>query len=159
MTTINRLDRYLNEQNIRYQTVSHSHSKSSLQSAKTANILPMSLAKGVILEDHQGKHLMAVLPANAKLSLSVLNEERQATYHLMKEQQVYQLFDDCEHGAIPPVGNIYHMASVCDQSLTLLDEVYLEAGDHETLIKLDQAAFKKLMSHSQCFRFGMPVVH
>ncbi|MCE0494703.1 aminoacyl-tRNA deacylase [Vibrio salinus] len=159
MTIIARLDRYLNEQNIHYQTVSHSHSNSSWQSAKTANILPMNLAKGVILEDHEGKHLMAVLPANAKLSLSVLNEEMKATYHFVKEQQVYKLFDDCEHGAVPPVGNIYHMTSVCEQSLTELDHVYLEAGDHETLIKLDREAFRKLMNNSKCLRFGTPVFH
>ncbi len=159
MTTVTRLDRYLNEENIRYQTVSHSHSNSSWQSAKTANILPMSLAKGVILEDHEGKHLMAILPANAKLSLSVLNDELEANYHLVKEQQVYKLFEDCEHGAVPPVGNIYHMASVCDQSLTELDHVYLEAGDHETLIKLDKDAFRKLMGNSKCLRFGTPIFH
>ena len=105
------------------------------------DILPMSLAKGVVLEDHEGRHLMAVLPANAKVSLSVLNEELEAKYHLVKEQEVYRLFEDCEHGAIPPVGNIYHMAMVCDQFLTELDHVYLEAGDHETLIKLDKEAF------------------
>ncbi len=159
MTTVTRLNRYLNEHNIRFQTVNHPQSHSSWQSAQKANILPMSLAKGVVLEDHEGRHLMAVLPANAKVSLSVLNEELEAKYHLVKEQEVYRLFEDCEHGAIPPVGNIYHMAMVCDQFLTELDHVYLEAGDHETLIKLDKEAFGKLMSHSKCLRFGAQVFH
>ncbi len=159
MTTVTRLDRYLDEQNIRYQTVSHTHSNSSWQSAQKANILPMSLAKGVILEDHDGKHLMAILPANAKVSLSVLNDELQAKYHLVKEQEVYKLFEDCEHGAVPPVGSIYHMPMVCDQFLTELDHVYIEAGDHETLIKLDKKGFRQLMSPGKCLRFGAQVFH
>ncbi|MDW6004633.1 aminoacyl-tRNA deacylase [Vibrio mangrovi] len=159
MTIATRLEHYLTEHHIPYQTLNHSHSQSSLHSAVTANVPPMSLAKGIILEDHEGRHLMAVLPSNKKISLAALNEELQASYHLVKEQEVYQLFRDCENGAIPPVGSAYHMSVVCDTSLADLDDVYLEAGDHETLLKLDKTAFEQLMSNSKSCNFSRRIFH
>ena len=159
MTIATRLDNYLTEHHIRYQTVNHSHSNSSIHSAVAASIPPMSLAKGVILEDHEGRHLMAVLPANAKIRLSALNDEMRASYHLVKEHDVYQMFEDCEHGAVPPIGDAYHMSMVCDKALTELDCVYIEAGDHETLIRLDREAFRKLMSQSKCLSFSSEIFH
>ncbi|EGQ8311088.1 hypothetical protein GKA53_20205 [Vibrio parahaemolyticus] len=159
MTIATRLDEYLTEHNIHFQTVNHSHSNSSLQSGVAAGVPLMNIAKGVILEDHEGRHMMAVLPANNKISLSRLNDEFNATFHLVKERMVYRLFTDCEHGAIPPIGSPYHMATVCDERLANLEHVYLEAGDHETLIKLDRKAFKDLMNDCKYLRFSSEVLH
>ncbi|NDJ79625.1 MULTISPECIES: aminoacyl-tRNA deacylase [Vibrio] len=159
MTMSNRLDHYLTEHHIHFQTVNHSHSNSSLQSGVAAGIPLNNLAKGVILEDHQGRHMMAVLPANNKISLSRLNDELNASFHLIKEREVYRLFTDCDNGAIPPVGSAYHMATICDEMLANLEHVYLEAGDHETLIKLDKEAFRELMGESRFLRFSSQVFH
>ncbi|MDF2153359.1 YbaK/EbsC family protein [Vibrio sp. CAU 1672] len=159
MTIATRLDQYLTEHNIHFQTVNHSHSNSSLQSGVSAGIPLMNIAKGVILEDHQGHHMMAVLPANNKISLSRLNDEFNATFHLVKERMVYRMFTDCDHGAVPPVGSAYHMSTVCDESLANLDHVYLEAGDHETLVKLDHDAFIRLMEDCKFLRFSSDVLH
>lgn len=159
MTISTRLNQFLSDQHIAYQTVNHSHSNSSLHSAVAASIPLMHLAKSVVLEDHQGHHLMAVLPANAKISFSALNDELNANYHMVKERQVYHMFEDCEHGAIPPIGNAYHMGMVYDQALADLDHVYIEAGDHQTLIKLDQEAFSKLMRHGRQMHFASQIFH
>ena len=159
MTIATRIDNYLTEHQINYQTVNHDHSNSSVHSAIKASIPMMNLAKGVVLEDHEGRHMMAVLPADSKISLTALNEELHASFHLVNEQDVYRLFDDCDHGAVPPVGDAYHISMVCDKSLTELDYVYLEAGDHETLIKLDREAFRKLMSQSKYANFGNQIFH
>ncbi|WED24320.1 YbaK/EbsC family protein [Vibrio sp. JC009] len=159
MAVSDRIDRYMGEHHISYQTLTHRHSNSSLHSAFVASIPPMSLAKAVVLEDHEGRHLMAVLPSNSKISLSVLNEAYNATYHLVKEQEVYKLFEDCDRGAVPPIGSAYHMSVVCDEHLAQLDNVYLESGDHETLIKLDNQAFRKLMTHCRYLRFSSEVFH
>ncbi|GAA5645084.1 MULTISPECIES: aminoacyl-tRNA deacylase [Vibrio] len=159
MTMATRLSHYLNEHHIRFQTLSHEHSHSSLHSGIAAGVPLNHLAKGVVLEDHDGKHMMAILPANAKINLAILNDEMNATFHLVKEQEIYRMFNDCENGAIPPVGRAYHMAMVCDTSLTDLDHVYLEAGDHETLIMLDKTAFRRLMEHSKFIHFSSQVFH
>ncbi|SHO56969.1 aminoacyl-tRNA deacylase [Vibrio quintilis] len=160
MTIATRLDHYLSNNHIDFETVTHNHSHSSLHSAMAANILPVSLAKGVILEDHEGRHLMAVLPANANINMPTLNRALLASFHLVREHDIYKMFEDCENGAVPPVGHIYHLPVVYDKSLAELEFVYLEAGDHETLIKLDREAFIKLMGHhSRCLGFSRQVFH
>ena len=157
MTIAARFDRYLRDHDIQFKTVQHEHSRSSLNSGFVAGVPLMNLAKGVVLEDHEGRHVMAVLPSNNKISFSKVNDELNASFHLIKERQVYELFEDCDSGAVPPIGSPYHMSTLCDDTLINLDYVYLESGDHETLLKLDREAFKKLMSKSKCFRFSSPV--
>ncbi|OLQ94432.1 hypothetical protein BIY21_08935 [Vibrio ponticus] len=159
MTIATRFDRYLKQHNIAFQTIPHEHSRSSLHSGVVAGIPLVNLAKAVVLEDHEGHHVMAVLPSNNKISLSRVNDELNASFHLVKEKQVYELFKDCDSGAVPPIGSPYHMSTLCDETLTNLDAVYLEAGDHETLLKLDREAFNRLMNDSKCFRFSSQVFH
>ncbi|MGF1721093.1 YbaK/EbsC family protein [Vibrio kyushuensis] len=159
MTIAARFDQYLTDHDIDFQTVHHEHCRSSINTGSTAGIPLMHLAKGVVLEDHEGHHVMAVLPSNNKISLSKMNDALNASFHLVKERQVYRIFEDCDNGAVPPVGNAYHMSTVCDEALTQLDAVYIEAGDHETLLKLDQESFKNLMAENKCFRFSSQIFH
>ncbi|MDG3087585.1 YbaK/EbsC family protein [Vibrio hannami] len=159
MTIATRVENYLNDNQIPFQTVIHEHSQSSLHSAVKAHVPKMNIAKGIVLEDHEGRHLLAVLPADSKISISELNVKLHADFHLLKEQQVYHLFEDCEHGAVPPIGTPYHISMICEESLIDLEEVYLEGGDHETLIKLDRAGFHKAMSEGKWLHFSSQVFH
>ena len=159
MTISHRLNQYLTAQEVDYQILPHFHSNSSMGTAITANVELDHLAKAVILEDHEGRHLMAVLPASNKVNLSRLNNELNATYHLAKEQDVYQMFVDCEHGAVPPTGDAYHMNTVCDRQLDNLDYVYIEAGDHETLLRLDKQDYQKVTESVKHMYFSHRVYH
>ncbi|MBW3696245.1 YbaK/EbsC family protein [Vibrio sp. T187] len=159
MTISTRLNQFLQTHDIDYKTVEHVHSNGSLSSAVASRIPLKQVAKAVVLEDHDGHNMMAVLPADKKISMSVLNAKFNAKFQLMKEEAVYNMFSDCDEGAIPPVGEAYNMMVVCDQLLDILDEVYIEAGDHQTLLKLDQEAFKKITSHAKHTRFGKEMYH
>ena len=159
MSVATRLDSYLNRHQINYQVIPHFHSLNSISSAISANVPLHQIAKAVVLEDHEGRKLMAVLPANNKVSMSFINDELLGSYHLIKETKVYELFKDCEHGAVPPVGDAYNMTMICDSLLDDLDEVYLEAGDHENLICIDHDGFKKLTENSKHMRFSRQVFH
>ncbi|TLU67363.1 YbaK/EbsC family protein [Thalassotalea litorea] len=159
MTISTTLESYLDEHNIPFQSVIHPHSSSSISTAISANVPLQQIAKAVVLEDHEGRHLLAVLPANYKISLSALNDELLATYRLAREQEVYTMFEDCEHGAIPALGAAYHINTVCEQALDELDHVYIEAGDHHTLIKVDKENFHQLMKESKHMHFSRQVIH
>jgi Uncharacterized conserved protein len=43
---------------------------------------------------------------------------------LATENEIAELFDDCEIGAIPPVGAAYGLAVIIDESVAHLAEVY-----------------------------------
>ena len=149
-----RVATYLGEKDIRYDTVKHTHTSTSIGTAITAHIPPKSIAKAVVLEDHEGHHLMAILPANRKVDLHKLNEKLDADLHLVDEEQVYRKFEDCDPGAVPAIGQAYNMNSIYDEALDQLDDIYLEAGDHETLIHLTKAQFGKLMTDTKHARFS-----
>lgn len=149
-----RLRTFLDERGVCYDTLSHLHSYNSVSSANSARISPHQLAKAVVLEDHQGRRMIAVLPTDSKLSLQQLNRRYQATFHFLPEKQVYSLFCDCENGAIPPVGEAYHLNAIYEDSLLAQSDVYLEAGDHQTLVHLTQKEFVKFVANNQHASFS-----
>lgn len=154
MSISTRVANFLDEQGIEYDTLNHPHTSTTADAALAAHILPKSIAKAVVLEDHDNRHLMAILPADHKLSLHKLNNKMDTELHLVDENRVYQMFSDCDPGAVPAIGQAYNMNAIYDEALDQLDDVYLEAGDHETLIHLDRAQFGKLMGNTKHSRFS-----
>ncbi len=154
-----RVGEYLDAQQIKYDVINHYKTSSSMDSARSAQISPMKLAKAVILEDHEGHHMMAVLPSINKIRFHRLSEDLNRDFHLISEHKVYEMFKDCQPGAIPPVGRAYNMDSVCDELLDQQKDVFLEAGDHKTLIHLKQEEFRKLMADARHGRFSGEVYH
>jgi len=159
MTISNRLDTYLTEHAIPYQVVNHAHSNSSIGSAIHAQIPLNLIAKAVILKDHEGRKVMAVLPAKNKISLSAINDELFGSYHLVKEKEIYTLFNDCEYGAIPPVAEAYNMSMVCDKLLDNLEYVYIEAGDHHNLLRIYHDDFETMTNNGKHLRFSRESFH
>ncbi len=159
MNTSTRFTRYLTEKDIPYQEVEHDYSNSSVGTAITANISLDKIAKAVLLKNHEDRRLMAILPADRKISISALNDSLHGRYQLVKETELYQVFSDCCIGAIPPAASAYNINMVCDQELDKLSKVYLEAGDHETLLCLNQGGFHQLMIAGKHFYFSHQVFH
>lgn len=159
MTIAKRVEHYLFENHIHYETLAHLKSSSSLGSAISSNVPLRSLVKAVVLIDHEGRRLMAVLPANAKVNLLTINHELYGEYRLATEDELSNIFKDCSLGAIPPVAEAYNMSYVCDKQLDRQRVLYFEAGDHETLIKVDHHAFEAMVSNGKHLSFSRPVYH
>ncbi|MGA7451580.1 MAG: YbaK/EbsC family protein [Rhodoplanes sp.] len=64
------------------------------------------------------------------------------------------MFPDCAHGAVPPIGECYGLDTVIDDAIDEQDEVYLEAGDHTTLVHITHAQFAKLTADARHTRFS-----
>jgi Ala-tRNA(Pro) deacylase len=85
-----------------------------------------------------------------------LQEELGRELHLATEEDVETVFMDCDPGAVPPFGKAYGLESVVDETLSSLARVYVEAGDHEQLVVLDNEQFLTLMKgvrHGHFCRF------
>ena len=159
MSIANKVSAFLDKSHIDYQLLKHGPSQNSLSSARQSNIPTTQIAKAVILSDLQNRKLMAILPATHKISLSAINESYDRQFHIMKESHIYELFDDCEHGAVPPLAQPYHMERVYDLLLLEQPQIYLEAGDHQSLIKLTQKEFEKLMLGAKSLHFSHQLFH
>ncbi len=140
---------YLAEKNIDYDVVHHPYSEGAVQSAIAAQVPLGNMTKAVVLEDHEGRHLMAVLPASRKLRVRKLGDMLERSFKLVPEADVFDLFTDCLRGAIPALGAAYQMETVFDDNLAGAGDLYVEAGNHEDLIHLDHDKFGQLMAGHQ----------
>ncbi|HCS28135.1 MAG TPA: aminoacyl-tRNA deacylase [Spongiibacteraceae bacterium] len=139
-----RIEAHLQRVGVHYNLIEHPRSKTSIQSARSAQLPPTQVAKAVIAHDGD-KYCMCVLPANRRLVLDWLNQRMHGRYRLATETEISALFDDCEPGAVPPLGQVYGMPVIWDDELNDVQDIYLESGDHEHLIHLDHGAFLELM--------------
>lgn len=148
-----RLAAYLGERVPHFELCDHPHTDTSAQTARSAHVSPRQLAKSVILEDEQGC-VMAVLPADQRVHIGLLARAlNRHGLHLAEEARVKTLFSDCEPGAVPAFGMAWGMETVFDPALAAVPVVYIEAGDHEQLIKLPRAAFSALMHEARPLHF------
>ena len=147
------LAKYL-DQIVVYDVVLHESTPSSMRTAEICHISGDCLAKGVVLRRDRG-YLLAVLPASHHIHLSELRRQLGNVVDLAGESEIDQLFWDCAHGAVPPVGECYGLDVVVDESVDHLPEIYLEGGDHRTLIHMGQAQFAQLTADARHGRFSV----
>jgi len=141
------LKSYLTDNNIDYTVLLHSRTYASSETAQVAHISSKHLVKSVVLEDKSGRYLLAVIPANYQVNLDKLHDQYHMQLSLAPENEVGDLFSDCELGAIPPIGNAYGIDVIMDKSLENCSDVYFEAGDHTHLIHMNGTQFTQLMSN------------
>jgi Ala-tRNA(Pro) deacylase len=136
MTIPSRLSSYLEQRGARYEVYAHQRSRSSAQTARTANVAPHELAKSVIVEDDDGC-VMAVLPADRNVRLGELGRMLGRKHlRLADEGRIAELFADCDRGAVPAFGMAWGLETVVDDELESMPIVYVEAGDHERLLRM-----------------------
>ena len=154
-----RLSRYLEQCGARYALCPHQHSSTSAQTARLAHIPEHQLAKSVVLEDDAGC-VMAVVPADTRVRIGELAHMLgRNSLHLADEQRLAQLFDDCTPGALPAIGAPWGVETIVDDDLERNAEVYVEAGDHEVLLRMTGEQFGALMREARHGHFCREVRH
>lgn len=160
------LRQYLSAKNVAYDVVAHRSTASSMRTAEASQIPGECLAKGVVLRTEHESHgdcfcqpshssyILAVLPASHRINLQDLRRQLGFDVVLANEHEVEELFEDCSPGAIPPIGECYGLDVVVDECVVGQPEVYLEAGDHETLIHLSRDQFARLFQNAKRDRFS-----
>jgi Ala-tRNA(Pro) deacylase len=147
------LKRYLTAENIQYEEIQHEFSMTSARTAEASHIPGDRLAKGVVLRRDDG-YMLAVMPASHHLRLTELRAQLGDNVDMANEAEINQLFRDCANGAVPAVGKCYGLNIIVDESIEAQPEVYMEAGDHETLLHLSHAQFARLTANALHGRFS-----
>jgi Ala-tRNA(Pro) deacylase len=151
----NRVRWFLNSHAVRYDLVAHRHTSTSVETARSAHIEPERVAKCVLLHDAQG-YWLAVLPASRRIDLGRLMELLGCRLELASEGELGRLLLDCDVGAVPPVGDAYDVRTVLDDSLMEVDPLYFEGGDHEDLVRVSRADFRRLLPRARREAFSQP---
>jgi Ala-tRNA(Pro) deacylase len=152
MSIAARVSEYLAEQDADYEIIDHPHSATSMESAQLAHVSGDRIAKSVVLSDDRG-YLLAVLPASYRVDLGEIHRQTNRNLGLVTEYELDALFDDCEPGAVPPLGNVYNIDTVVDEHLAEQSDIYFEAGDHERLIHVSAETFENLLGDAQHLEF------
>ncbi len=145
MTLSHTIENYLDERGAVYTVEHHAPTKSSLDTARNAQIDENALAKSVVLQDDRG-FVLAVLPASRRLEIDRVRNKLGRGLRLSREYDMVRLFPDCAHGAIPPLGAAYGLPTVIDCGLENQSEVFFEGGDHETLVRMEGDQFLGLLA-------------
>jgi Ala-tRNA(Pro) deacylase len=138
------LQQYLSDQSIDYEVMTHELTHSSSRTAHASHVPADRLAKGVVLT-REGGYVMAVLPASCKVRLDAVEQMLHCPVGMATEDEVSSLFPDCETGAVPPIGAAYALDCIVDDNLEREADIYLEGGDHRSLIHVSQEQFHNLM--------------
>lgn len=146
---------FLKEHHVEYKTIYHTSTYTAQQLARAEHVSGEKVVKVVLLKTEEG-YVLAALPACYKVDFSSLKKccEKQEL-RLATEEEIRNLFPDCEIGAIPPFGDVYHLPLYVDESLTKQNEILISAGTHRDAIRLKYKDFEK-WTHPH---FGKIAVH
>lgn len=151
------LKEYLESQGIAYDVIMHGRATSMLEAAQAAGLPSDCVVKTVVLEDDDG-YMLAAVPASHHIRMGALRRTLNRRTGLATEGQFADLFDDCELGAVPPVGAAYGLEVIVDDSLIDMPELYFEGGDHCTLVHVRHEEFERIMAgakHGRITRASM----
>jgi Ala-tRNA(Pro) deacylase len=127
---------YLDAHRIPYETIHHRRDFTAQETAADTHTKGKEFAKTVILFVDD-RYYMAVIPANAQVSLNKLKKTLNAKQvTLASEDEISSLFSNCEVGAMPPLGDLYNIPVFVDDQLKDDHQITFNAGTHEDVIRM-----------------------
>ncbi|WP_305857221.1 aminoacyl-tRNA deacylase [Balneatrix alpica] len=153
MSIANTLKSFLTDNHIPIDTLTHRYTEHALETAYATKLPPQDVTKAIIAEDEQGM-IMVVIPSHNRLKFSWLNEMTQRHFHLARDYEFDHLFPDCVRGAVPAIGQAYGLSVIWDDSLEFEKDIYIEGGDHQSLIHLTHDQFMQLMGNLPHFKIS-----
>ncbi len=155
MAIATKLENYLRQREVEYKLVTHPRSEYSMETAEKAHVHGDALAKGVLVKDEDG-YVLVVLPSDYHVELESLHKLLGQEVEMVDEANLAEVFNDCELGAIPPVGMAYGVKTIWDpaSSLGRQDEIFFEAGDHQSLVRVTGVQFHELMAPAERGKFS-----
>jgi len=144
---------YLDSLGIQYELVQHDRTGCSTETAQAAHISAGSLAKSVVVEDDR-ECIACVIPANHQVAFSALDDLLDSHYFLAREEELIDLFGDCERGAVPAAAQAFGINVLVDERLLDCEDIYFEAGNHTELVHMNGEEFESLMAQAGHGRFS-----
>lgn len=140
-----RLQKLLDEARTGYAVLPHREVDSAQEVAATSHVKGRRLAKVVVLRDIEGTDFMVVLPADVAIDHRVLRHVTgRIGVQLEDEGELARLFPDCELGAMPPFGNLYHLPMYVDPCLLEDVDIFFQAGNHHEIVLMRTVEYNRI---------------
>jgi Ala-tRNA(Pro) deacylase len=137
--------RFLEEAGVDFDVLEHEHTERAAEEAAALGVAPEEVAKTLVLVSPSG-NVRAVLAASERIDLhkvAALLGVGGKEVHLATEDDLARDYSDFELGAVPPFAGPEDRVIV-DERLGARDSVVLEAGSHETSVRLKAADLVRL---------------
>lgn len=146
MTCGERLERYFQEQGVKYEVRQHPEVHTAQEVAAVEHV-PGRLVAKVVVGVVDGRMTELVLPAPYRVDMPKLRAALGAKEaRLAREEEFAGLFPDCEVGAMPPFGNLYNVPVVADPSLSQDPKIVFNAGTHRETMTVSYQDFVRLVA-------------
>jgi Ala-tRNA(Pro) deacylase len=156
MTIPRHITEFLDSQHVPYRHGTHETRFTAQEIAHAAHVSGKILAKAVMVKAG-GRLLMAVLPASHQIGLSALGRLLgTGPARLATEEEFKGLFPDCEVGAMPPIGSLYHLDVWFDVSLRQHATIVFNAGTHHDTLQMSLADVERIVQ-PHVGKFAWPI--
>jgi len=140
------ISNFLESQHVPYQSYTHSRAYTAQGIAQAQHLSGKRLAKVVMVIGDENRMIMAVVPASHRVDLERLGQALNTkNIRLATEEEFKDTFPECELGAMPPLGNIYHLDVWIDEKLKSNPIISFNAGTHSEIIQMSFADFDRLV--------------
>lgn len=126
---------FLAEQHVPFETLLHPPAFTAQNRAKFLHLPGRQVAKSVLLKGPEG-YLLAVLPATHHVDTDLLAGALGGPARLATDEEISEVFRDCEWGVVPPFGKIYGLPVVLDDSLLPDGWIVFEGNSHVEALRL-----------------------
>ncbi|MBI4299928.1 MAG: YbaK/EbsC family protein [Chloroflexi bacterium] len=139
-----RLEAYLRENNVQYQTQHHPTAYTAQEVAASEH-LPGKMLVKVVMVLANGDMTVLALPAPQQVDLAKLRAVLGKEVRLAREEEFSHVFPECEVGAMPPFGNLYNVPVYVEKSLTEDETIVFQAGTHADTMSIQYKDFERLV--------------
>jgi len=138
------LHSYLDRFKVRYLLTEHPVAYTAQALAQAEHVSGYQVIKPVLIEA-DGQMILCALPACGRIDLDALRDNLDAKYiRLVNEQTLREVFDGCEVGAEPPIGALFGLPTIADESLLEQRKVTFQAGNHHEAITMSMDDYRRL---------------
>jgi Ala-tRNA(Pro) deacylase len=138
---------------VRYNLSYHPAAYTAQDLAAAEHVPGRSVVKPVVVEV-DGKFVLCALPAPYKVDLGELKRQLDCQeVKLADENALANLFPECQLGAEPPIGRMFGIPTLIDESLLQDDRVTFQAGSHDAAVTMSLADYRRL-AQAEIAHFG-----
>jgi Ala-tRNA(Pro) deacylase len=127
---------FLRSRGVWFETLLHRPASSSTKRARSVHVPGREVGKAVLVKAGPS-FVLALLPSTSWIDLARLSEvigSPVSEVRLATPDELFEIFNDCEPGVVPPFGRLYGLTTLVDSDLTESAEIVLGANTrHEGL--------------------------
>jgi Ala-tRNA(Pro) deacylase len=150
---------FLLSRHVWFEPLLHCPASSSTQRAHCMHVPGHQVAKTVLIKAGE-RFVLVVLPSTSRIDLARLGEligRPAAEVRLATDDELVNLFTDCQPGVVPPFGRLYDLDTVFDASLMDVPELVFGGNTRHEGLRMRSADYITI-EQPRIGSFAVPIV-